>query len=176
VQHHVGGHLKIAPEHIAPGVVKVMKKPGKEMFVRFMEEFQRYSDEAGKEQYLVPYFISSHPGCEMKDMVELNEFLEENRWRPQQVQDFTPTPMTLATDMYYSGYHPMSGKPVYVPKSLREKKMQKALLQAHDPANRELVREARQMAGLNPEPPRAKGPVPFKKPEARKPAGPKQGR
>lgn len=173
VQHHVGGHLKIAPEHIAPDVVRVMKKPGKEMFVRFMEEFQRYSDEAGKEQYLVPYFISSHPGCEMKDMVELNGFLEENRWRPQQVQDFTPTPMTLATDMYWSGFHPMSGKPVYVPKSLREKRMQKALLQAHDPANRELVREARKMAGLPPEPPRGRSPGgarPATKRPARKPA------
>jgi uncharacterized radical SAM protein YgiQ len=156
VMHHVGGHLKIAPEHISKDVVKVMKKPGKEMFVRFMEEFERYSKEAGKEQYLIPYFISSHPGCEMKDMVELNEFLEENRWRPQQVQDFTPTPMTLATDMYYSGFHPMSGKPIYVPKTLREKKMQKALLQAHEPENRELVREARKLAGLSPEPPRLK--------------------
>lgn len=154
VMNHVGGHLKIAPEHISRDVVKVMKKPGKELFVRFMDEFRRYSEEAGKEQYLVPYFISSHPGCEMKDMVELSDFLEENRWRPQQVQDFTPTPMTLATDMYYSGFHPNTGEPVYVPKTLREKKMQKALLQAHDPENRELVREARKLAGLPPEPPK----------------------
>ena len=156
VTHHVGGHLKIAPEHISPDVVKVMKKPGKELFVRFMEEFRRYSEEAGKEQYLVPYFISSHPGCEMKDMVELSDFLEENRWRPQQVQDFTPTPMTLATDMYWSGLHPNSGEPVYVPRTLREKKMQKALLRADDPENRELAREARKLAGLPPEPPAPK--------------------
>jgi uncharacterized radical SAM protein YgiQ len=154
VMNHVGGHLKIAPEHISKDVVRVMKKPGKEMFVRFMDQFREFSEEAGKEQYLIPYFISSHPGCEMKDMVELNEFLEENRWRPQQVQDFTPTPMTLATDMYYSGFHPNTGEPVYVPKTLREKKMQKALLQAYEPENRELVREARKMAGLDPEPPR----------------------
>jgi uncharacterized radical SAM protein YgiQ len=148
VMNHVGGHLKIAPEHISKDVVRVMKKPGKEMFVRFMDDFKRYSDEAGKEQYLVPYFISSHPGCEMKDMVELSDFLEENRWRPQQVQDFTPTPMTLATDMYWSGFHPNTGEPVVVAKELREKKMQKALLQPHQPEYRELAREARRMAGL----------------------------
>jgi uncharacterized radical SAM protein YgiQ len=154
VMNHVGGHLKIAPEHISKDVVKVMKKPGKEMFEDFMDDFHRYSKEANKEQYLIPYFISSHPGCEMKDMVELNEFLEENRWKPQQVQDFTPTPMTLATDMYYSGFHPMSGEPIYSAKTLHEKRLQKALLQAHDPANRDLVREARKLAGLPAEPPR----------------------
>src|SRR5207253_16018 len=89
---------------------------GKEEFVRFKELFEKYSEEAGKEQYLVPYFISGHPGCEVKDMVELSDYLDENGWRPQQVQDFTPTPMTLATDMYYSGYHPNTGKPVHVPR------------------------------------------------------------
>lgn len=165
VQHHVGGHLKIAPEHISKNVVKVMKKQGREMFERFMEDFEKYSKEAGKEQYLIPYFISSHPGCELKDMVELSEFLEENNWRPQQVQDFTPTPMTLATDMYYSGYHPMSGKPIFTAKTMREKRLQKALLQAHDPANRSLVREARTQAGLPPEPPRRKG-RPMRRPRA----------
>src|SRR5437763_1070111 len=81
VANHVGGHLKIAPEHISPGVVRTMKKPGKEMFVRFKELFEKYSDEAGKEQYLIPYFISGHPGCEVKDMVELSDFLDENGWR-----------------------------------------------------------------------------------------------
>jgi uncharacterized radical SAM protein YgiQ len=154
VMNHVGGHLKIAPEHISKDVVKVMKKPGREMFERFMDDFHRYSDEAGKEQYLVPYFISSHPGCGIKDMVELNEFLEENGWRPQQVQDFTPTPMTLATDMYYSGFHPMSGEPIESARTLHEKRLQKALLRAHDPENRALVREARKQAGLPPEAPR----------------------
>src|SRR5207248_326996 len=133
---HVGGHLKIAPEHISPGVVKVMKKPGKEMFVRFKELFEKYSAEAGKEQYLVPYFISGHPGCEVKDMVELSDYLAENGWRPQQVQDLTPTPMTLATDMYYSGFHPNTGKPVHIPKDADEKAMQRALLQPHLPQYR----------------------------------------
>jgi len=143
VQNHVGGHLKIAPEHISPGVVRVMKKPGKEQFLRFMELFERFSAEAGKEQYLVPYFISGHPGCEMKDMVELSDFLDENGWRPQQVQDFTPTPMTLATDMFYSGFHPSTGKPVHIPRGADEKTVQRALLQPHLPKNRSLAAKAR---------------------------------
>src|SRR5438477_3894927 len=157
VANHVGGHLKIAPEHISPGVVRVMKKPGKEQFVRFKELFEQYSADAGKEQYLVPYFISGHPGCEVKDMVELSDYLDENGWRPQQVQEFTPTPMTLATDMYYSGYHPNTGKPVHVPRGADEKAMQRALLQPHLPSYRELARRARQMAGAPP-PPRRKVP------------------
>ncbi|TMA29428.1 MAG: YgiQ family radical SAM protein [Deltaproteobacteria bacterium] len=156
IANHVGGHLKIAPEHISPGVVKVMKKPGKEMFVRFKELFEKYSAEAGKEQYLIPYFISGHPGCEVKDMVELSDYLAENGWRPQQVQDFTPTPMTLATDMYYSGYHPNTGKPVHVPRGADEKAMQRALLQPHLPPYRELARKARRMAGAADKPPRRK--------------------
>jgi uncharacterized radical SAM protein YgiQ len=157
VANHVGGHLKIAPEHISPGVVKVMKKPGKEMFARFKDLFEKYSEESGKEQYLIPYFISGHPGCEVKDMVELSDYLGENGWRPQQVQDFTPTPMTLATDMYYSGYHPNTGKPVHVPRGADEKAMQRALLQPHLPAYRELAKKARQMASAPP-PPRRKVP------------------
>jgi radical SAM superfamily enzyme YgiQ (UPF0313 family) len=108
-----------------------MKKPGKEVFERFRELFDRYSREAGKEQYLIPYFISGHPGCEVKDMEELSGYLGENGWRPQQVQEFTPTPMTLATDMYYSGYHPNTGEPVHVPKDPDEKAVQRALLQPH---------------------------------------------
>jgi uncharacterized radical SAM protein YgiQ len=154
VANHVGGHLKIAPEHISPGVVRVMKKPGKEQFVRFKELFEKYSDEAGKEQYLVPYFISGHPGCEVKDMVELSDYLDENGWRPQQVQDFTPTPMTLATDMYYSGYHPNTGKPVHVPRTPDEKAMQRALLQPHLPQYRDLAARARRVAGAGPRPQR----------------------
>ena len=157
VANHVGGHLKIAPEHISPGVVRTMKKPGKEMFVRFKELFEKYSADSGKEQYLIPYFISGHPGCEVKDMVELSDYLSENGWRPQQVQDFTPTPMTLATDMYYSGFHPNTGKPIHVPRGADEKAMQRALLQPHLPAYRELARKARQMAGAPP-PPRRKVP------------------
>ncbi|GAC1606386.1 MAG: YgiQ family radical SAM protein [Myxococcales bacterium] len=154
VANHVGGHLKIAPEHISPNVVRVMKKPGKEQFERFRELFDRYSGEAGKEQYLIPYFISGHPGCEVKDMVEISDYLSENGWRPQQVQDFTPTPMTLATDMYYSGYHPNTGEPIHVPKDADEKAMQRALLQPHLPEYRELAGRARKLASAGPRPQR----------------------
>jgi uncharacterized radical SAM protein YgiQ len=154
VANHVGGHLKIAPEHISPNVVRVMKKPEKDQFVRFKELFEKYSDEAGKEQYLVPYFISGHPGCEVKDMVELSDYLAENGWRPQQVQDFTPTPMTLATDMYWSGYEPTSMQPVHVPKDADEKTMQRALLQPHLPQFRAIARDARMSVGAPPAPAR----------------------
>jgi len=147
VTHHVSGQLKVAPEHAAQGVLHLMKKPGIEAFERFRGEFQRYSRQAGKEQYLVPYFISSHPGCTLEDAVELFEYLRRNRWRPQQVQDFTPTPMTLSSDMYYSGYHPLSGQPVRVVRDMREKRMQKALLRFADPAQRPLVEEALRRTG-----------------------------
>lgn len=163
VQHHVGGHLKIAPEHISPAVVRVMKKPGKEQFERFRDLFDKFSAEAGKEQYLVPYFISSHPGCETRDMVELSDYLAENGWRPQQVQDFTPTPMTLATDMFYSGYHPNTGKLVHVPKSPDEKAMQRALLQPHLEEYRALAARARREAGAGPAPLRQKSGRPLRK-------------
>ena len=152
VQNHVGGHLKIAPEHIAPNVVRVMKKPGVDQFLRFKELFDKYSKQADKEQYLVPYFISGHPGCEVKDMVELSDFLDDNGWRPQQVQDFTPTPMTLATDMFYSGFHPSTGKPVHIPKDADEKALQRALLQPHLPGNQELSDRARKLSGMAPRP------------------------
>ncbi|HEX8909983.1 MAG TPA: YgiQ family radical SAM protein [Anaeromyxobacteraceae bacterium] len=147
IGHHVSGQLKVAPEHAAPDVLQIMKKPGIEEFERFRGEFQRYTKEAGKEQYLVPYFISSHPGCTLEDGVKLYEYLEANGWRPQQVQDFTPTPMTLASDMHWSGYHPLTMKPVHVVRDLREKKMQKALLRWGDPEQRPLVEEALRRTG-----------------------------
>lgn len=147
IGHHVSGQLKVAPEHAAPDVLQIMKKPGIEAFERFRGEFQRYTREAGKEQYLVPYFISSHPGCTLEDGVRLYEYLERNGWRPQQVQDFTPTPMTLASDMHWSGYHPLTMRPVHVVRDLREKKMQKALLRWGDPEQRPLVEEALRRTG-----------------------------
>ena len=112
----------------------------------------------------MPYFISGHPGCEVKDMVELSDYLAENGWRPQQVQDFTPTPMTLATDMYYSGYHPNTGKPVHIPNDADEKAMQRALLQPHLPQHRDLARSARTLAGAPPPPRPRKGPRPGRAP------------
>jgi radical SAM superfamily enzyme YgiQ (UPF0313 family) len=124
-----------------------MRKPGLESFERFRRDFERYTREAGKEQYLVPYFISSHPGASLEEAVQLMEYLKRNRWRPQQVQDFTPTPMTLASDIYWSGYHPMTGKPVPVTRDMAEKRMQKALLRWGDPANRGMVEEALRRTG-----------------------------
>jgi len=147
VGHHVSGQLKVAPEHVAPATLKIMKKPAVEAFERFRGEFERYSREAGKEQYLVPYFISSHPGCTLEDAVRLFEYLRSNRWRPQQVQDFMPTPMTLASDMHWSGLHPMTLAPVHVTRDMREKKMQKALLRWAEPANAGLVEEALRRTG-----------------------------
>ena len=147
VAHHVSGQLKVAPEHAAPEVLRLMKKPGIEAFERFRAEFQRYSREAGKEQYLVPYFLSSHPGCRLEDAVRLYEYLEANRWRPQQVQDFTPTPMTLASDMHWSGLHPLTGEPVHVVRDPHEKRMQKALLRWADPEQARLVEEALRRTG-----------------------------
>jgi len=151
VTHHVSGQLKVAPEHVRPGVLKVMKKPGVESFERFRRDFARYSKEAGKEQYLVPYFISSHPGATLEDAAGLMEYLQANRWRPQQVQDFMPTPMTLASDVFWTGLHPMTGEPVHVTRDLEEKRMQKALLRWGDPANRPLVEKAlRKLGKLGP--------------------------
>ncbi|HET7755512.1 MAG TPA: YgiQ family radical SAM protein [Anaeromyxobacteraceae bacterium] len=147
VTHHVSGQLKVAPEHVAPGTLKAMKKPGVESFERLRQDFARYSREAGKEQYLVPYFLSSHPGCTLEDGVQLMEYLTRHGWKPQQVQDFMPTPMTLASDMHWSGYHPMTGEPIHATRDMREKKMQKALIRWADPANRGLVEEALRRTG-----------------------------
>ncbi len=171
VTHHVSGQLKVAPEHAAPGVLHVMKKPGIEEFERFRGEFQRYSQAAGKEQYLVPYFVSSHPGCTLEDAVQLYEYLQRNGWRPQQVQDFMPTPMTLASDMHWSGYHPLTLKPIHVVRDMREKRMQKALLRWADPEQRPLVEEALRRTGrLRPgERIRSRG-VPWKRNAGRRPA------
>jgi uncharacterized radical SAM protein YgiQ len=147
VSHHVSGQLKVAPEHVEPGVLKIMKKPGVESFERFRKDFARYSREAGKEQYLVPYFISSHPGATLEHAAGLMDYLQKNRWKPQQVQDFMPTPMTLASDIFWTGLHPMTGEPVHVVRDLEEKRMQKALLRWGDPANRPLVEKALRKLG-----------------------------
>ncbi len=127
-KHHVGGHLSVAPEHASDRVLKKMKKPGIASFERFREMFQCASQDAGKEQYDIPYFISGHPGCTLDDMVELAQWLKEQGYRPRQVQDFIPTPMSVASAMYHTGIDPLTMEPVYVAKGLREKKLQKALL------------------------------------------------
>lgn len=145
--HHVGGHLSVAPEHVAPGVLKRMKKPPVAAYERFTQLFQCASSDAGKEQYEIPYFISGHPGCTLDDMIELALWLKREGYKPRQVQDFIPTPMSVASAMYYTGIDPLDGQPVHVARGLREKKLQKSLLLYWDPSQHELAREALREAG-----------------------------
>ncbi|PTL80620.1 YgiQ family radical SAM protein [Vitiosangium sp. GDMCC 1.1324] len=145
--HHVGGQLSVAPEHVSPRVLEKMKKPGIESFERFQNMFACASEEAGKEQYDIPYFISGHPGSTLDDMVELALWLKKNGKRPRQVQDFIPTPMAVATTMYYTGIDPLKMEPVYTAKGLREKRLQKALLLYWNPEHWPLAREALSLAG-----------------------------
>jgi uncharacterized radical SAM protein YgiQ len=145
-RHHTGGQLSVAPEHSRKDVLDRMKKPGIESYERFVAEFQCQSQAAGKEQHLVPYFISGHPGSTLEEMIDLALYLKKNGMRPRQVQDFIPTPMSMATSMYYTGLDPFTGKPVYTAKDLKEKRLQKALLLYWDPAHHEEVREALRLA------------------------------
>jgi len=147
VSHHVGGRLKIAPEHVDEGVLEKMKKPSLENWDRFVEGFHRASRDAGKRQELVPYFISSHPGSDLDAMIELAIFLKRNGYRPDQVQDFIPAPMDIATAMYHTGIDPMTGKEVFVAKGLRDRRLQRSLLQFFKPDNYFLVRDALLSAG-----------------------------
>jgi uncharacterized radical SAM protein YgiQ len=139
---HTGGQLKVAPEHISPKVLSVMKKPSVEVFKEFANKFLAESKKAGKEQYLVLYFISAHPGSTLEDMAELAVFLKERNIRPQQINDFLPAPMELATSIYFTGLDPFTLEPVYVPKKETERRMQRALLQYYKPENRSLVQKA----------------------------------
>ena len=137
-RYFVGGHLKVAPEHSCPRVLELMGKPGIEVFEEFEQRFEQASRKAGKKQYLVPYFISSHPGCTTDDAVKLMEYLIKRNWRLQQVQDFTPVPLTLSTAMYVSGKD-TKGKKIHVPKGHSEKKLQIALMQYKQPQNRKML-------------------------------------
>jgi uncharacterized radical SAM protein YgiQ len=144
-EHHVSGHLKVAPEHIVKNVTDSMHKPRVEVFDRFRQRFEALCKELGKEQYLLPYFMSGHPGCTIADMIELAEYIRDNRMYTEQVQDFTPTPMTISTAMYYTGVDPITMETVHVPRG-REKRIQRAMLQYRDPRNYALVREGLLMA------------------------------
>ena len=146
-RHHVGGQLSVAPEHVSPRVLEKMKKPGIESYERFQTMFACASRDAGKEQYDIPYFISGHPGSTLEDMVELALWLKKNGRRPRQVQDFIPTPMAMATCMYYTGIDPLTMQPVYTATGLRAKKLQKALLLYWSPDQWPLAREALREAG-----------------------------
>jgi uncharacterized radical SAM protein YgiQ len=152
VQHHVGGYLKIAPEHLRAGPLSKMMKPGMGAYDRFKELFDRYSKEAGKEQYLIPYFIAAHPGTTDEDMLELALWLKRNGFRADQVQAFLPSPMATATAMYHSGRNPLrritrSSETVTVPKGLRVRRLHKAFLRYHDPDNWPVLREALRRMG-----------------------------
>ena len=144
---HVGGHLKVAPEHASSKVLKLMKKPDPGDFDSFAERFAEASARAGKEQYLVPYFIAGHPGTGPEEMIELAEFLKGRGYKPRQVQEFIPAPMDIATCMHYAGLDPMTLKPVKTVRRLRDRRIQKAMMQFFEPSNWFLVHEALLAAG-----------------------------
>ena len=146
VQYHISGQLKVAPEHVSDHVLEKMGKPRHRVYQEFVEKYRAMNESCGKNQFLVPYLMSSHPGCTMKDAVELAEYLRDLGYMPEQVQDFYPTPSTISTCMYYTGLDPRTMKPVYVPKNPHEKAMQRALMQYRDPKNRPLVEEALRLA------------------------------
>lgn len=147
IEHHISGQLKIAPEHCSAAVLDKMGKPHIEAYKRFQKKFYEITRQKGKEQYLVPYLMSSHPGSKLSDAVELAVFLKENRIRPEQVQDFYPTPGTLSTCMFYTGLDPYTLEPVYIAKDPKEKAMQRALLQYYKPENQRKIIEALEKAG-----------------------------
>lgn len=147
VEHHVSGQLRVAPEHVSDQVLAMMGKPCHQVYEEFLREYHQENQRTGKKQYAIPYFMSSHPGCTMKDAVKLAEYVRDMGFTPEQVQDFYPTPSTLSTCMYYTGIHPLTGKPVYVPVNPHEKAIQRALIQYKNPANRKLVLEGLKLAG-----------------------------
>lgn len=144
--HHVSGHLKVAPEHVIKKVTEAMNKPPRDVFDRFCERFETLQQGKKKRQYLLPYFMSGHPGCTIKDMVELAVYIRDHRLYTEQVQDFTPTPMSVSTCMYYTGFNPFTLEPVHIPKGI-EKKIQRALMQYRDPKNRKLIIKGLEAAG-----------------------------
>ena len=147
VRYHISGQLKVAPEHVSDQVLRVMGKPPHAVYQQFVEKYKRINEQEGMRQYVVPYLMSSHPGCTMEEAVKLAEYLRDSNHEPEQVQDFYPTPSTLSTVMYYTGLDPRTMEPVYVPKNPHEKAMQRALMQYRRPQNYFLVREALQKAG-----------------------------
>jgi len=146
-RHHVGGHLKVAPEHSDPTVLARMRKPSADDFEKFGETFLAESKKAGKKQYLVPYFIAGHPGSDLPAMIDLAVFLKRNGYRPDQAQDFIPAPLDVATAMYHTGIDPFTRKPVFVARHLRDRRLQRALMQFFKPENYFEVRKALLQAG-----------------------------
>jgi uncharacterized radical SAM protein YgiQ len=146
-EHHVSGQLKVAPEHISDKVLDMMGKPKNNVYERFLKKYKQTNVKVGKNQFVVPYLMSSHPGSTLKEAVELAEYLRDLGYMPEQVQDFYPTPSTISTCMYYTGLDPRNLQPVYVPKTPHEKAMQRALIQYRNPKNYDLVVEALTLAG-----------------------------
>ena len=146
-EHHVSGQLKVAPEHVSRPVIETMQKSGKEAFLKFLAAFRRENERLGKEQYLVPYLMCSHPGSSVTDAIELAEFLRDIGYHPEQVQEFIPTPGSLSTAMYYTGLHPLTGQSIFVPKTTEQRQTQRALLQYRRPQNRRMVALALRKAG-----------------------------
>lgn len=142
VQHHISGQLKVAPEHISNHALDKMGKPRRGLYEKFVDKYYRINEKYNKKQFLVPYLMSSHPGCRLEDAIELAEYLRDIHHQPEQVQDFYPTPGTLSTTMYYTELDPRDMTPVYVPKDPKEKAMQRALIQYKNPKNYDLVYEA----------------------------------
>jgi uncharacterized radical SAM protein YgiQ len=145
--HHISGRMKVAPEHNVGHVLELMNKPDFAVYEAFVRRFQEVNRQIGKEQYLVNYFITSHPGCTLEDTLALSLYLMKRKIYPEQIQDYIPLPMTLSGCMYYTEKNPFTGKPLHVPKTFRERKMHRALIQYRNPANREYVREALRMVG-----------------------------
>lgn len=141
-QHHVSGQLKVAPEHVSDKVLPFMGKPEHAVYEKFITSYKKINQDLGMKQYVVPYLMSSHPGSTLKEAVKLAEYIRDMGYMPEQVQDFYPTPATISTCMYYTGLDPRTMKPVYVPKSIHEKEMQRALIQYRNPKNYDLVLEA----------------------------------
>lgn len=148
-EHHVSGQLRIAPEHISDRVTRLMGKSGRHTYLKFVNKFTKVNNRLNKKQFLVPYFMSSHPGATLEDAIELAEFIHEHNYHPEQVQDFIPTPGTLSTCMWYSGINPITKEKVYTAKTQEEKAMQRALMQYWVPANYQLVKKALLKAGRN---------------------------
>lgn len=146
-EHHISGQLKVAPEHVSDDVLRSMNKPQFSLYLEFKRKFDAINEKLKKKQYLVPYLISSHPGCTLKDAINLALYLKSIGYMPEQVQDFYPTPSTKSTCMYYTGINPDTMQPIYVPKSKKEKMMQRALMQYGKPSNYQIVRDALIEAG-----------------------------
>ena len=147
IEHHISGQLRVAPEHVSDNVLSKMGKPGSEVYREFVRLFEQMNRKTGKEQYIVPYLMSSHPGSRLKDAIELAEYIRELGYMPEQVQDFYPTPGTISTCIFYTGLDPYTLEKAYVPRTPQEKALQRALLQYFRPENHDIVEQALIRAG-----------------------------